>query len=228
MGRLIIYGDIHGCYEEFVKLRRKIEPSQLDIEVCVGDVITRGKKSIKTLRYLQENNIKSVVGNHEDKIIRYIKHGDSVIKNPINLDKDESDIVSNLSIDDIDFLNNMPLFIRFGNVTVLHAGLQNHFNLDKLSKKERSKILRLRYVTKENKFIPFGEDDENSIFWSEVYDGNQGFIVYGHQKFENVKKDNYSLGIDTGCVFGNKLTAVVFEDVQNSNNYKIYDTPKKS
>lgn len=74
MNKLIIYGDIHGCYDEFISLRKKINPQKDDIEVCVGDIITRGKDSIKTLRYIQKHNIKSVLGNHEDKIIRYLEH----------------------------------------------------------------------------------------------------------------------------------------------------------
>ena len=72
--RLIIYGDIHGCYDELISLRKKINPQDNDIEVCVGDIITKGKDSIKTLDFIIENNIKSVLGNHEDKIIRYLNH----------------------------------------------------------------------------------------------------------------------------------------------------------
>ena len=172
--------------------------------------------------YIQKNNIKSVVGNHENKIIRYLKHEKSSVKNPIKLDQDENKIVSELSVGDVDFMNNMPLFMKFGEVTVLHAGVQNHFNLDSLSKEEKSKVLRLRYITNNGKFIPFGEEDNNSIFWSKVYNGRQGFIVYGHQTFEEVKADKHSLGIDTGCVYGNKLSAVVFSDTDNVENYSIY------
>ncbi len=219
---LIVYGDIHGCLDEFLKLREKINPLKTDIEICVGDVITRGKDSIKILRYIQKNNIRSVVGNHENKIIRYLKHEKHGIENPIKLDQDENKIVSELSVGDVDFINNMPLFLRFGRITVLHAGVQNHFNLDSLSKEEMSKVLRLRYITNDGKFIPFGEEDSNSIFWSEVYNGKQGFIVYGHQTFEEVKSDKHSLGIDTGCVYGNKLSAVVFVDTNNVENYSIF------
>jgi bis(5'-nucleosyl)-tetraphosphatase (symmetrical) len=116
MSRLIIYGDIHGCYDELVQLRQKINPAKEDVEVCVGDVITRGKNSIKTLRYLQVNNIKSVLGNHEDKIVRYLQHQENIKKNPIVLDEDEQDIVLNLSALDIDYLKNMPLFMQFGEI----------------------------------------------------------------------------------------------------------------
>jgi bis(5'-nucleosyl)-tetraphosphatase (symmetrical) len=222
MSRLIVYGDIHGCYKEFLHLRSLISIQKYDVEICAGDTITRGKDSVKTLRYIQKNNIKSVVGNHENKIIRYLKHEKSGVKNPIELDQDEKKIVRELSVADVDFMNSMPLFLRFGRITVLHAGVQNHFNLDSLSKEEMSKVLRLRYITNDGKFIPFGEEDSNSIFWSEVYNGKQGFIVYGHQTFEEVKSDKHSLGIDTGCVYGNKLSAVVFEDTNNVENYSIF------
>ncbi|CAC9650091.1 metallophosphoesterase [bacterium endosymbiont of Bathymodiolus sp. 5 South] len=116
MSKLIIYGDIHGCYDEFVRLRQKINPEKRDIEVCVGDIITRGKGSIKTLRYLQSNNIKPVLGNHEDKLIRYLDHQKKDKNNPIILDKDEKDIIENLNSDDIEFLQNMPLFMQFGKI----------------------------------------------------------------------------------------------------------------
>ncbi len=222
MGRLIIYGDIHGCYQEFIDLRNKINPLEVDIETCVGDVITRGKDSIKILRYIQKNNIRSTIGNHENKIIRYLKHEKSGIKNPIKLDQDERKIISELSVSDVNFMNSMPLFIKFGRITVLHAGVQNHFNLDSLSKEEKSKVLRLRYISKNYNFIPFGEEDGDSVFWSEVYNGRQGLIVYGHQVFEKVKIDKHSLGIDTGCVYGNKLSAVVFSDTDNVEDYSIY------
>ena len=74
MSDLIVYGDIHGCYYNFTSLRKKINPKKNDIEVCVGDIITKGEDSIKVLKYLQKSNIKSVLGNHEDKLVRYLEH----------------------------------------------------------------------------------------------------------------------------------------------------------
>lgn len=211
MNKLIIYGDIHGCYDEFISLRKKINPQKDDIEVCVGDIITRGKDSIKTLRYIQKHNIKSVLGNHEDKIIRYLEHQKIIKKNPIILDEDEQYIVNQLDDYDMEFLKNMPFYMRFDNMTILHGGLQNHHRLDELTKKEKSKILRMRYLDKEHNFITYGKENDESILWADVYDGNQGLIVYGHQWFEEVYISKYAIGIDTGCVYGNKLSAVVFD-----------------
>jgi len=220
MNNLIIYGDIHGCYDEFISLRKKINPKKNDIEVCVGDIVTKGKNSIKLLKYIQEHDIKSVLGNHEDKLVRYLEHKKSKKKNPVVLDSDEQSIIDNLDNNDIEYLKNMPLFLRFKDITVLHGGIQNHQDLNNLTKKEKSKMLRLRYLDTDNNFIAYGKEKEDSIFWADIYDGNQGFIIYGHQWFDEVKQSEFALGIDTGCVYGNKLSAVVFHNY-NIENFKI-------
>lgn len=217
MNKLIIYGDIHGCYDELIFLRKKINPQKNDVEVCVGDIITKGKDSIKTLRYIQEHNIKSVLGNHEDKIIRYLQYEKQASKNPIILDEDEQNIVNNLDLKDIEFLMNLPIFMKFKNITIVHGGLKNSYDLDNLTKNEKSKILRMRYLDNNHNFIAFGKEENDSIFWADLYDGNQGFVVYGHQWFKKAKINKFAIGIDTGCAYGNKLSAVIFKD----NNFYI-------
>ncbi|MBE8233546.1 MAG: protein phosphatase [Endozoicomonadaceae bacterium] len=217
MSRLIVYGDIHGCYDELAQLRQKINSKKNDIEVCVGDAITRGKHSIKTLRYLQEHGILSVLGNHEDKIIRYLTHQKNLKKNPISLDEDEQDIINHLNTEDIKYLQNMPVFMCFGDITILHGGLQNHQNLETLSKESCKKVLRLRFLDESGNFVSYGQENEKSTFWADVYDGNQGFVVYGHQKFKEVKTNKNALGLDTGCAYGGKLSAAIFEDIDNKN-----------
>ncbi|MDD2781983.1 metallophosphoesterase [Sulfuricurvum sp.] len=220
MSALIVYGDIHGCLDEFQKLRDQIKPQKNDIEVCVGDIITKGSYSLETLRYIQKNGILSVLGNHEDKIIRYLKHQESPKKNPINLDNDEQQIVDNITPKDIEFLQSLPLFLRFDDITVVHGGLQNSMVLENLSGREYQKLLRLRYLDQEGHFVAHGEETEDSTFWADVYDGNQGLVVYGHQWSEESKISKNAIGVDTGCVYGNKLSAVVF-DGNTKTDYKI-------
>lgn len=224
MSKIIVYGDLHGCLREFQKLREQINPQDNDIEICVGDIITKGSHSIETLRYIQENDILSVLGNHEDKIIRYLKHQESPKKNPIILDSDEQQIVDNLTPKDIEFLYSLPLFLCFGDITVLHGGLQNAMVLENLSNREHQKLLRLRYLDQEGHFVAYGDETEESIFWANLYDGNQGFVVYGHQYFQEAKINKYAIGIDTGCAYGNKLSAVVF-DAKRSMDYEIVSIP---
>jgi len=222
MSNLIVYGDIHGSYNEFISLRKKINPKKDDIEVCVGDIITKGKDSIKTLDYLIEHNIKSVLGNHEDKLLRYLQHQKLNKKNPIILDSDEQNIIDNLTDKHINYLEGLSIYLKYDEITILHGGIQNHIDLDNLSKRDIQKILRLRYLDKEENFLAFGKEDKESIFWADIYDGQNGFIIYGHQWFPEVKENQFSLGIDTGCVYGNKLSAVVFKN-NSKKNFKIYE-----
>lgn len=207
--RLIVYGDIHGCLDALKQLRKKVDPNENDIEVCVGDFITKGKNSIGVIEYLIEHNIKSVLGNHEDKLLRYIEHTSSPKKNPIKLDDDEVSILRLLKKSHLAYLQSLPVFLKFGEVTIVHGGLQNHTNLNELNKKSIQKVLRLRYVDNNGNFIAKGEEDEKSHFWADVYDGNQGFVIHGHRWSKTVHIHENAIGIDTGCVYGNKLSAVV-------------------
>ncbi len=221
MKNIIIYGDIHGCYDSFMELRKKINPKEKDIEICVGDVITKGKNSIKVLDFLIDNSISSVLGNHEDKIIRWLEHSKKEKKNPIILNKDEQDIVNNLTKKHISYLKNMPLYLKLKDILVLHGGVLNHFDLNNLSKKEKQQILRLRYINRDGNFLANNKEDKNSKFWAKKYDGRFGFIVYGHQWSSQIKEDKFSYGIDTGCVYGNKLTAIKIKNMKK-NKYTIY------
>ena len=220
MNRTIIYGDLHGCLEEFKELRTKINPTSNDKEISIGDILDRGPYSSELLKYVRENNILSVLGNHEYKYIRYKKHHDNFLltgkKNPMELPEEKIDIFNNLSLEDFKYLQSLPFFIKIDNLTLVHAGLTNKIDLDTATKKELEKILWIRTLDENQKTLSLGSRKHTAKFWSEYYDGNQGIVVYGHQPFGEVKIDRYSFGIDTGCVYGGKLTALVVNDTASS------------
>ena len=144
-------------------------------------------------------------------------------KNPVKLTLDEENIIASLTEEHIKFLENMPPFIRFGTIVILHGGLQNRMDLNNLTKRDKEKILRLRYIDQDEHFIAYDQKQEDSIFWADVYNGSQGFVVYGHQWFDEVKKSPFALGIDTGCVYGNKLSAAIFNLQSTTISYEIID-----
>ena len=80
----------------------------------------------------------------------------------------------------------------------------------------------MRYLDENGEYLIYGQEDEKSTFWADIYDGNQGFIIYGHQWFNEPRKNNFALGIDTGCVYGNKLTAIVFNTLNITDLFKSY------
>jgi diadenosine tetraphosphatase ApaH/serine/threonine PP2A family protein phosphatase len=222
--RLIVYGDIHGCLDEFILLRQSLNIKAGDIETSVGDFLSKGLQSVEVLQFIRLHKILPVIGNHEDKILRYLRHQEGINKNPVELNNDEKNIIKNLNSNDINFLNNLPFFLKFGPVTILHGGLLNHQKLDSLSKRDKGRLLRLRFLDKNLKFIAFGDENVDSNFWADIYDGNEGFIVYGHQNFKEVRQSPNAIGIDTGCVYGNKLTAVVFKNLE-IDSYSIHSVP---
>jgi len=115
--RLIVYGDIHGCLDEFKLLRKKIKPTKKDIEVVVGDFLNKGPYSLETLRYIKKHKILSIMGNNEERILRYLKK-----------DKNEyirafDKVVDGLKKGDIKFIKSLPYFLKIKNITIVHGGI---------------------------------------------------------------------------------------------------------
>ncbi len=230
--RVIVYGDIHGCLDELKKLRKKIKPKNRDIEISVGDFVNKGPKSIETLRYIQKKGILSVVGNNEVKIMKFYKEfqkkGDEFFETLRNF---EQHTLSKMTMQDYHFLKTLPYFYKIKNLTILHGGIPNGVKLKKImNKKEKEELTLMRYLDKDYRPIPYKNIKDRSSFWSEVYNGREGFIVFGHHPFEKPKIEDHAIGIDTGAVYGGKLSAIVFN--QNSlgvdvKNYKIYSVKSK-
>ena len=232
MKKIVIYSDIHGCFEEFLELRKLIGINKNDIEIVTGDFINKGPFSLKTLRYIKQNNILSVIGNNESKMImiyeQYKKDGEKFLD---TIKAHEKETFLSLHDSDIKYLKSLPYFLKSNDLTVVHGGLFNHIKLDKpLSKEDKKYIMYLRFLDKDYNFLPFNDFENRYIFWSEIYDNHEGFIVYGHHPFKEPKIDRYSIGIDTGCVYGGKLSAVTFpikNDKAILDQYKIFSVDAK-
>ena len=224
--RTIVYGDVHGCLEEFKSLRFELNITSSDREISVGDLLDRGPYSNATLTYARENNIELVLGNHEYKYLRYEKHEVNTKatgkKNPMLLNDEKLEIYSKLSCEDKEYIANAPFFIKIDNLTVLHAGITNKIDLKNAAKKELESLTRIRELDENQKTLALGQTAFGSRFWSEFYEGKEGIVVYGHEAMSKVKLDKYSFGIDTGCVYGNKLSAlVIYDTVDPLFNYDI-------
>lgn len=69
--RIIMVGDIHGHYDEFMKLLKKVKYSKKNDHLLVlGDFITKGPDSMKVLDYLIEHDIDCILGNHEYYVLQ--------------------------------------------------------------------------------------------------------------------------------------------------------------
>ncbi len=241
--RTIVIGDVHGCIAELDELLLKVEYRVgKDRLVFAGDLVDRGPDSVGVVRRAQELGARTVLGNHEDKHIRFAKwtkklHSGEVTKHPMKFDEPKTKIQSGLSDADLHWLENLPLYIRLGKFNgrkfvVVHGGLE--FN--KPIEKQPKNMMRIRYVHEEKGYFMgsqyIGHQPDGSKYWSECWTGPES-IIYGHAVWADVRIDNHSgytcYGIDTGCCFGGRLTAMIlpekgaFEFVAVRAKEKYYD-----
>ncbi len=212
MKRVILYGDIHGCLDELKQLREKIDIQKNDIEISVGDILNKGPYlAYEMIRYMQEHHIDVVMGNNEAKALKqyskYRKNGESYLQ---TLRPFEMATVLSMQDEDAAFLQQLPYFLRLKNLTVVHGGLVPGIKLDKLDDARKKELTLVRYLNRKLEPIPWSDAENRYKFWTEVYDGREGFIVAGHHPFPEPKIDKYAMDIDTGCVYGGKLTAAIF------------------
>jgi protein phosphatase len=222
-GPFDIIGDVHGCADELVALL-----DSLGYEVAadrstaahpagrkaffVGDLVDRGPDIAGVLRLamgmVRDGAARCVPGNHENKLLRalngrnvQITHGlaetlaqldrcDDAFRADVTRFLDE--LVSHAVLDD-------------GNLVVAHAGLPERLQ-GRASGRVRSFALYGDTT---------GETDEFGLPvrypWSNDYRG-KAMVVYGHTPVPEPEWVNNTICIDTGCVFGGRLTALRYPE----------------
>jgi diadenosine tetraphosphatase ApaH/serine/threonine PP2A family protein phosphatase len=235
--RRIIIGDVHGCLEEWRELLKVLSFRKgEDFLLQVGDLLDRGPDPVGCVRYARELGAIVLMGNHEEKHLRWRRHEDrraAVLregrtpkKNPMKAFS-ETKAAQNaaLSDDDIAWIASLPLSYDLGGgLHAVHAGCEPRYSI---ADQSRDVLTRLRYVGTEEGHKRFDrmvgyaagslDQPENTIYWSERWQGPES-IVYGHavHSLTEPKIDAFPggrcYGIDTGCCFGGRLTAMVLED----------------
>jgi diadenosine tetraphosphatase ApaH/serine/threonine PP2A family protein phosphatase len=96
-----------------------------------------------------------------------------------------------------------------------------------LNDKKIEHILYMRDLDENENFLSINHDNPNAKYWAEIYNGNQGFIIHGHQVFSEVTRFKNSIAIDTGCVYGNKLSAIYIKDTNKPWEYEVFSVNAK-
>jgi len=249
-------GDIHGCYESLQKILSK---SKFDLKkdtLClVGDLINRGKNSLKVLELVRElgDRAITVLGNHEISLISaYYK-----VSRPHS---SVEDILAHKDCDEmIDWLRKSPLLYIKDNFCLTHAGINPHWNLEEaklfaneieeqlrgdntkkffqkigrmdinnwsenLAENQRwsyilSSFTRMRYLNKDGsmdwKQKSGISDNLDLIPWFK-FDGKRidKKIVFGHWASLGLYLSQNVIGLDSGCVWGGKLTMVKLDNMR--------------
>ncbi|MGY5033029.1 polynucleotide kinase-phosphatase [Streptomyces sp. 900116325] len=215
-GPFDIIGDIHGCSSELESLLGKLgyvdgAHPEGRTAVFVGDLVDRGPDSPGVLRRVMSmvsaGDALCVPGNHENKLGRYLKgrkvqHTHGLAETIEQLDREDAQ--------DPAFREQVREFIDGlvshyvldgGKLVVCHAGLPEKYH-GRTSGRVRSHALYGDTT---------GETDEFGLPvrypWAEDYRGRAA-VVYGHTPVPSTSWVNNTLCLDTGAVFGGKMTAL--------------------
>jgi len=223
--RKIFIGDVHGCLDELKKLCQILELQADDEVIFVGDLLDKGPDSVGVVRFVRElaatRKVILVKGNHEWKHERFRKRS---ADSTMTIRGELVEITDLLSPEDVQFLDSALGYYKTGDHLVVHGGIPGSLeelptppNMVGISAKVRGvfeKLFMTRYLSAETgKMLSLGTQGPGDPFWTAIYDGRFGRVVFGHEAFlSGPQITDHAVGIDTGCVFGGSLTALVVEN----------------
>lgn len=184
--RTIIVGDVHGCRNELEALLDRVAFTCGDRLVFVGDLIARGPDSLGVLDIVRRTGAMVVRGNHEQKLLD-ARAGIS------SLPKTHRDVALSLRPIDWSIIESSRLWIDLPEheVRVIHAGLDPRVPFPK---QKPMTLMAIRTVRED--------------LWGSLYEGPP-HVVFGHNAPTGIQIHRWATGLDSGCVYGGALTAMV-------------------
>ncbi|WP_327168963.1 polynucleotide kinase-phosphatase [Streptomyces subrutilus] len=212
-GPFDIIGDVHGCSSELEALLAKLGYAdgthpEGRTAVFVGDLVDRGPDSPGVLRrvmgMVKSGTALCVPGNHENKLGRHLKGA------KVQRTHGLAETVEQLEREPAEFVEEVREFIRGlvshyvldgGRLVVCHAGLPEKYH-GRTSGRVRSHAL---YGETTGETDAFGLPVRHP--WAEDYRG-RATVVYGHTPVPDSTWINNTICLDTGAVFGGRMTAL--------------------
>ena len=219
--KVIVVGDVHGCIDELQMLLRKCDYSPGDAVLFLGDLVSKGPDSAGVVRLAREIGAIGVRGNHDFEVVRW----DQAIRNgvrPPTSGSEHYEIARKLSDEDLSWMRSMPWYITSSdmNSVFVHAGFVSGV---KLKKQNPRLMMNMRSIlpdgTVTSKFF-------SNWPWARLWDGPQT-VYFGHDADRGLQQYPNAVGLDTGAVYGGKLTAVIlpekrFVSVNSKKEYFSY------
>lgn len=223
----MVIGDVHGCVEELRALLDMVRYRQgTDRVILAGDLFDKGPDAAGAVRFAMSIGAQCVLGNHDEKHVRWRRHEDRRAKDPTYVNPvrslSEQDQEANRSLNSWEMMwvaQRPPYALVAPNWVVVHAGFEAKIQLiDQVV----DHMIRIRWVHPDGKMAPPApgtlNQPPNTRKWMEAYDG-QFNVVYGHAihsleepRIDHAKNGRKTVGIDTGCAYGGRLTCFIVEE----------------
>lgn len=203
--RTILIGDIHGCLDELGDLLVACAVDwKADRVISVGDLVAKGPDSHGVLQLVRETGMSAVLGNHDAKLLTIGAEG----ARSGELDADHHTAVAR-TLDGYDWalLGALPLYLEFPelNLLVVHGGIRPGVPL---GEQPRGVLMNLRSITAAG--APSNRVDAG-VPWASLWMGPE-HVVFGHDAIRGLQQHPHATGLDTGCVYGRSLTALILPE----------------
>jgi protein phosphatase len=236
-GPFDVIGDVHGCGDELERLLDTLgyqwseqSPTIPGLypriyrhpegrkAIFLGDLVDRGPCILDTYQLVRAmvdaGSALCVPGNHEAKLVRKLRGRDVVVNHGLEqtlaeLEQLPADLREGFCREMADFFDGLisHYVLDDGKLVVAHAGMKAS--------------LQGRASSQVREFALYGETTgETDAFgfpirynWAAEYRG-PAFVVYGHTPVPEAEWVNRTINIDTGCVFGGKLTALRYPELE--------------
>ena len=237
--RVFVIGDVHGCYDELKCLLEKAEICIGDpsiITILVGDLINKGHQSREVLDYVRRLGALSVRGNHDQKCIGQM----TFLRESKPIEK-EFEWLRDLTDEDYTQLINLPYTISLPSLqsVIVHAGLVPGIPL--VSQDAVEMIIMRNLIIEDDNDCQVESNNREPNHrrykatkslspgepWASLWPGPD-HVYFGHDAIRGLQQCKYATGLDTGCVYGKKLTGVFLtgdKQLVEVNAKKMYSKP---
>lgn len=202
--RTFAIGDIHGCARELAALLDQIRPTEDDTVVFLGDYIDRGPDSKGVVDIIldleKRTTVVALKGNHESMLLDFLDFPEAPGAGMFILNGGSSTLASYATAEGdyafpeshVNFFRNLRICFETKTHFFVHAGVP---------------------VGPLSDLNPESPEAQNQMMWmrqpflSSTYQWEK-VVVHGHTPVAKVEKLPNRINLDTGCVYGNSLTAL--------------------